>query len=340
METDKSKNLIQLLLGKSQEAFIIGIEIYNKPTIRYRVEGFSFFICNAWELMLKAYLIKTKGEKSIYYAKDEKRTITLSNCIEQIFTNKNDPLRMNLERIIELRNTSTHFITEEYEQIYVPFFQSCVLNYCDKMLTFFDVDVTDKIPANFLTLSIKVSSIEPKEIQARYPKLIAEQLLETLTHINNSVPEEGNEKYAILIKHDIYLTKKKEIASASVAISKDADQAAFIFKNVKDWQQTCPHRRKKCIELINKEIKKNNINFINPTKDPSDDKYHTFNTSHFDLIVKFYNMKSNKEYCYIYDRGTTPQFTYSNSAIEFIFSEIKKDPENIIQNLKKQIKKS
>lgn len=57
------------MLEKSIEAFIMAIEIYNKPTLRYRVEGFSFFICNAWELMLKAYLIESQGEKSIYYAK-------------------------------------------------------------------------------------------------------------------------------------------------------------------------------------------------------------------------------------------------------------------------------
>ena len=28
---------------KSIEAFILGLEIYNKPTIKYRIEGFSFF---------------------------------------------------------------------------------------------------------------------------------------------------------------------------------------------------------------------------------------------------------------------------------------------------------
>ena len=47
----------KLLVDKSIEAFIMGLEIYNKPTIRYRVEGFSFFICNAWELMLKYTLL-------------------------------------------------------------------------------------------------------------------------------------------------------------------------------------------------------------------------------------------------------------------------------------------
>ena len=53
------------LLEKSKEAFVMAIEIYNKPTIKYRVEGFSFFICNAWELMLKAHMINKFGEDSI-----------------------------------------------------------------------------------------------------------------------------------------------------------------------------------------------------------------------------------------------------------------------------------
>ena len=70
-------DLAKLLVDKSIEAFIVGVELYNKPTIKYRVEGFSFFICNAWELMLKAHLLKTKGNSSIYYKDNPKRTITL-----------------------------------------------------------------------------------------------------------------------------------------------------------------------------------------------------------------------------------------------------------------------
>lgn len=66
--------LINKLVDKSIEAFITAIEIYNKPTIHYRVEGFSFFICNAWELMLKGYLIKKHGNDSIYYKNNPDRT--------------------------------------------------------------------------------------------------------------------------------------------------------------------------------------------------------------------------------------------------------------------------
>ena len=246
---------------------------------------------------------------------------------------------MNLEQIIELRNTSTHFITSEYEQIYVPFFQSCILNYSNKMLEFFKIDITQNIPANFLTLSVKLSPISPEEIQARYPEPIAMKLLQTVKRINDSMPAEGNEKYAVLIKHDIYITKKTDLATASVRITKDAETAAFILKETKDMQRSCPYRRSKCIELINKRLKSGHINFINPTKDPSDEKYHTFNTSHFDLIVKFYQIKENPKYCYKYDRSTQTLFTYSEAAIELIVSEIKKDPEHIIQNLKDNIAK-
>ena len=45
------ENLEERLLEKSKEAFSMAIELYNKPTIRYRVEGFAIFICNAWEFM-------------------------------------------------------------------------------------------------------------------------------------------------------------------------------------------------------------------------------------------------------------------------------------------------
>ena len=60
------------LVNKSIEAFILGLEIYNKPTIRYRVEGFSFFVVNAWELMLKAEMLN-RGLSIFYDVKREQR---------------------------------------------------------------------------------------------------------------------------------------------------------------------------------------------------------------------------------------------------------------------------
>jgi len=112
--------LVGQLLEKATEAFIMSIEIYNKLTIRYRVEGFGLFVCNAWELILKSHMINIWSMSSIYYKDKKNRTVSLEYCVKKVYPNEKDPVRLNLEKIIDLRNTSTHFITEEYEMLYVP----------------------------------------------------------------------------------------------------------------------------------------------------------------------------------------------------------------------------
>lgn len=59
-ENNEQTKLIDKMLEKSKEAFLLAIEIYNKPTIKYRLEGFAFFMCNAWELLLKSYIVKKR----------------------------------------------------------------------------------------------------------------------------------------------------------------------------------------------------------------------------------------------------------------------------------------
>ena len=49
------------LISKAKEAFLLAIEVYNKPSIRYRVEGFSFFICNARARTLAVSVKKFSG---------------------------------------------------------------------------------------------------------------------------------------------------------------------------------------------------------------------------------------------------------------------------------------
>ena len=141
------ENLSERLVGKSIEAFVMGLEVYNKPTIKYRIEGFSFFVCNAWELMLKAEIIN-RGQ-SIYYKDNPDRTLSLEASIKKIYSDENTRIRLNLERIVELRNISTHYITEDYELKYAPLFQACVLNYTNELKRFHNVDVTEKIAQNF-----------------------------------------------------------------------------------------------------------------------------------------------------------------------------------------------
>lgn len=325
--------IVKLLIEKSQEAFIVGIELYNKPTIHYRVEGFSFFICNAWELMLKAYLVREKGEQAIYYKNNPNRTITLENCIKMVFTNDKDPLRKNLEQIVELRNTSTHFVTEEYEQIYVPLFQANVFNYIRILLNLFEIDITDRLGNHFLTLSVKMNDFSEEAIMARYPKQMATRIINAMSQVGKEILEENNESYAIHVKHDFYITKDIKSATAKIVFTKDANQAGIVMKELHDMQNECPYTMSKCLDIINQRIEKEKINFVNPA--PSDEnKRHKFNSWCFGLFVKFYNLKADEKYCYVYKRNQNPTYTYSMAAIDMIVEQIKKDPEHIIQSLR------
>ena len=274
----------------------MAIEIYNKPTIVYRVEGFSFFICNAWELMLKAHMINKYGDGSIYYRDNPGKTITLEKCLQKIFTNEKAPLRRNLTKIIELRNTSTHFVTEEYEMIYIPLFQACVLNYVEKMQEFHGVDMTEVIPQNFLTLAVSMKALDENTIRAKYPEEIAKRIIETNEQLAPMIAE-NNQSFAIKIEHLHFITKDKNKATSFVYVDKNADVGVKIIKELKD-----PNNTHKYI-----------FNFFN----------------------KVYSIKENERYCYIHKQYAQPSYTYSVQAVELIVGEIQKDPDHIVEKLKK-----
>ncbi len=334
--------IVNQLLEKSKEAFTLAIELYNKPTIKYRVEGFSLFICNAWELMLKAYMINKLGSDSIYYKDNPNRTITLEKCIQKIFTNNKDPLRLNLEKIIELRNISTHYITEEYEMVYVPLFQSCVFNFIEKMQDFHDIDMTEIVPQNFLTLAVSMKSLNIQEIRAKYPEEIANKLMDsnkTIVEMTN----ENNHAFAIKIEHHHFITKDKNKATSFIKVSNESDTPVKIIKELKDPNNTHTYNAKACIEKINKKLEQLNITpqELNITSTNSE-KEPSFNMYHFNNFCYYYGLKRNERYCYAFKTSKDSKnlyYKYSIQTIDFIVDEIKKDPENIIETIKTRVKK-
>lgn len=309
------------LIEKSKEAFVMAVEIYNKPSIKYRIEGFSFFICNAWELMLKAHLIKKSGIESIYYKDNTERTITLENCLQKIFTNEKTPLRRNLMKIIELRNISTHFVTEEYEMVYIPLFQACVLNFVEKMQEFHGEDMTEVVPQNFLTLAISMKALDENEIRAKYPEEIAKKLIDTHNQLEPMIAE-NNQSFAIKIEHLHYITKDKSKATSFVYVDKDAEAGVKIIKELKDPNNTHKYTMKNAIKEINRRLQSMGIDFV-------------INQYIFDLFNKAYGIKENEKYCYVHRQYAQPSYTYSMQTIELIVGEIEKDSENIVERLKK-----
>ncbi len=318
------ENLSERMLEKSIEAFIVGLEIYNKPTLRYRIEGFSFMIVNAWELMLKAELLK-RGQ-SIYYSNNPERTISLNDTIKKIYSDINTRIRKNLEKIIELRNISTHYITEDYEVKYAPLFQACVLNYVNEIKRFHNIDITRHIAQNFLTITARFEPLSNEQIKLKYPPEIAEKFIRQANEIDVLSKEYNSDKFAIAIKQNLYITKSKSEADFMVALAPGAEAKLAYVKELKDPVNTHKYSFNSVIEAVKERLKKMNVK-LGYEKG--------FNSYVLNLIIDFYNVKQNKDYAYEHIIGKQSQFTYSQQFVEFIIREIQASPDNFVESLKK-----
>lgn len=314
----------QKLVDKSIEAFIMGLEIYNKPTIKYRIEGFSFFICNVWELMLKAELLNRNED--IYYSDKSGRTLSLEPTIKKIYSDKNTRVRLNLEKIIELRNISTHFITEDYEAKYAPLFQACVLNFVNEIKRFHNIDISNYISQNFLTITANYEPLSNEQIRLKYPPEIAERFIQQSNQIDVLTQEYDSDKFAIPIKQNLYITKKKDEADFVIAMASESPNKVAIVKELKDPANTHKYAFNNVIAVVNNRLSKSNIKL---------GYKNGFNSYVLNLFIEFYDIKSDNKYSYKHSLGNSTSYTYSERLIDFIINEIKKNPEGFVESLKK-----
>lgn len=297
MSIDKLDNYINALLNKSEEAYLMSIEIINKPTINYRTEGFCFFICNAWELLLKAYLInKAKDINIINYKDDSNRTIGLDECVEKVFTSTTDKTKNNISFIRNIRNKATHLILPEYDYILSPAFQRCLTNY-NKFFKkqFPNYNLNEKVtpyialvnPGNDKDISSLI--LNPNNL------LLLEKVKKEL---------DSDESLGQTLR--LVATKKESEADIKYAIVKDSKEKATVISVPKDIDKTHPY-------TTNEVIKK-----IKETLELSLGPDNGFTSNKFQDICKRKGIKNNQDYCYQFPYSKNKIYKYSDITIEYV----------------------
>lgn len=111
--------LHEQLLNASIQAALSSIEVYNKPDFKYREQTFTILNINAWELLLKAKIIKDNLEavESLYIKRadgtyktnrsNNALTIEITGAMKLCSLDTN--IIHNLEKLIEVRDTAAHF---------------------------------------------------------------------------------------------------------------------------------------------------------------------------------------------------------------------------------------
>jgi len=199
-------------------------------------------------------------------------------------------------------------------------------NYIEKMSEFHGIDIGKDISQNFLTLSVAILPFDEAKIRAKYPKEVADKLINSNTLIKE-IEANNNEGFSIRIEHYHYITKNRHEATALVHIDKDAPEGITVIKELKDPNTT----HKYTMKALNKEVAAKLKRFGIDVK---------FNQYMFQLFSNYFGMKEISKFCYINTVGTIPSYQYSYAAIDFIVEEYMKDPEKIIQTLKDKTRKS
>ena len=239
------RKLSKQLIEKSENAFLLALEIYNKPTVDYRLESFCILFINSWELLLKAYLIEEVKNTKVIFVKGTKQqeTITFTEALGRAITDIKNPIRINLEDINKLRNTSSHLIIPEYEIIYTGLFQQGVLNYVQILSTWFDrsIDITPRL----LTLAFEYqpTSITKLTLKDKYNKVVLsafetkqKEIMETL--------KENPSMYSIPINSTLALVKNPNKADIVLSTGKTGKEFGIV-EVAKDHDKTHPYLRGK-----------------------------------------------------------------------------------------------
>lgn len=88
----------QLLVDKSVAACVSAIEIYNKPDFHFREEAFSILMVNAWELLLKAKILKDNS--------DRLSSIQIQGAGKPKLSSSGNPMTISLGRALNLLESS------------------------------------------------------------------------------------------------------------------------------------------------------------------------------------------------------------------------------------------
>ena len=332
---DSKDREIEYLKDKSVEAFLLSLEVFNKPTIKYRLEGCVFMLCNAWELMLKAKLLSDGAD--IYYSKSD-RTLSLSDCVSKVFTNENDPVRHNLSVIISLRNTSTHFIIPEYESTYMPFLAFCVKSYVDKLYSFCGVNIKDYIKTDFLSLFVSQKESSETELLSKYGDDILSVYKKKHKDLQSHFDCDEGASIAYRVDVNFVRINNKSKADYSFYVSKNSDDTNITYVDRPidaNISHTLTHNQ--VANEIDRIIKMDRIAFTPirvPVPTDKNPDPHIFTTACLDVLIKRYDLKSNQEYIVAINNGKQTVFKYSKRLITWVISRISDDKDFVVKSKK------
>lgn len=302
------------LRENSIEAFILALEVINKLSVSYRLEAFAFLFCNAWELLLKAKLLADK--RKIFYRKPRgqpRRSLSLDDSLSRIFTDANDPVRLNIEKVAELRNNATHLVIPMVPADVMALFQAGVLNYVRKLKEWLGVDLSARVPLGMMALVYDIDPqlhrLESPLVKRRLPAETIKWMRSFQDSIRGLAQTIANGRECFYIPIDLKLAIVKNPAKADIVFGAGpGGTGAVIVEVPKSPDTTHPHRQKEVIQSVNNRLNGKTV----------------INNHDLLCIRKVYKIDAKAEF-YYKSKFASPQ--YSGAFVDWIVDQFERDAE-------------
>lgn len=289
------------IIRRSLDAFILALEVYNRPSLDNRVEAFAILMINAWELLLKGDIIKTSGYNAIFYP-NTPRSLSVRDMLKKTMK-ENDPVRHNIEMLVDLRDDAIHLLIPALQVHLSRLCQASVLNFVKQYK-----DMTGQHPLSRQSIgliSLVVDSPVPElaQILHDYGHETATRVAQFLQIFSQAEKEHSSLSFSIPIEYKLVLSKKASEGDLTLSLS-DGGEKAVLVEVPKDIDQLYPYREKEAIEVINTRL---------PMNQP-------INRHTFRAVIAKHNIKGNHQYHYKISRPETHLF--SNAFIEWFLQRV------------------
>lgn len=167
VKMDETDRLVESLLARSSDAFLLALESYNRPSLQNRVEAFCILMVNAWELLLKAQITKDEGKQAIFRADSSGYSISIDVALGEVFSESSHPIRENIEALVELRDDAVHLLIPDLQSKLGELFQASVLNFRGHFEEVTQRRLLELTPG-LMTLALDRSEVKPAVIEKKY----------------------------------------------------------------------------------------------------------------------------------------------------------------------------
>lgn len=289
--------LARRLVGRAFAALTLALEVYNRPTLRNRVESFAILIVNAWELLLKAELVEHNGENAVYYP-ESNRSLSLRDVLKRAFAD-NDPVRMNLEQVESIRDDAIHLLIPELQPHFARLFQASVLNFVERALAKTGRHPLDGESPGLLSLVLDGPPVDLAVIRTEYGETTAQRVERFVHEFERQERDVANQSFAVSVEYKLVLTKHAGEADLALTTGPQGTHTALVVHQPKDIEVLFPLRSKDVLARLKTELPDIAIN-----------------AHSFQAIVFKHKIKANTQLHYRVDVANMSLF--SEKVIEFI----------------------